>query len=220
MRSAVNRDKFEDALAGALQAFDGPSPVTAQVRHHVTRGVEADRRARLRMQLVVAVAAEEGGSTDAALDVACAVELLNESTIVHRDIEVERHVRDRRSTLWAEFGLAHGINAGDALNAIAYLHLLSDRRRDAALTVRMTRALQAASYDGTTAALVGAACELGALSAGAPAGRAVAYGALGRSCALAGQTERAVTSNVWAEADAIAAAAEIDREGRIRAMFA
>ncbi len=75
----------------------------------------------------------------------------------------------------AHFGIAHGINAGDALSALAYLQLLVDPAvdRPAEQTVAMTRALQEANYamcGGTPGALLGAACELGALAAGASLG--------------------------------------------------
>lgn len=222
MNSAASPDDLESAVVAALRRFDGQSPVTAQVHHHVARGGAPG----LLVRLVMAVAAEEGGSPGDALGVATAVELFEQSRYVHTDIEDDRRVRADRESVWSAFGLAHGINAGDALNAIAYLALLDDAAREPALTVRMTRALHDAEFalcaerarEVTTAvagddsgdALTAAACELGALSAGATPERAAAYAALARSAARSGGPA----------ADALASAADIDRTGRIRAIFA
>jgi geranylgeranyl diphosphate synthase type I len=104
--------------------------------------------------------------------------------------------------------VAHGINAGDAMCAISYLTLLhagdfvpSDRvarmmhvLHDANLAMCDGQALDIgferaelvtmsqylAMIAGKTAALFGAACELGALSAGASPERVSAYGVFGR----------------------------------------
>ena len=208
MSSAVKADSLEAALEAAIRRFDGTSPVTAQV--HSSFGYAGDSVEpvrRLRMQLVLEVVAEEGGSLDDGIDVACAVEILHNSTLVHDSVEdAER----------SPFGLAHGINAGDALCALAYLQLLDGpHRRPPEGTVEMTRALQAANFslcagqaqelafahDGSfagdaylamiagKAALFSAACELGAFVAGASCERAQAYGRLGRAYATAYQME-------------------------------
>jgi geranylgeranyl pyrophosphate synthase len=208
MSSAVKADKLEAALEAAIRRFDGTSPVTSQV--HASFGYAGDTAApaaRLRMQLVLEVVAEEDGSLEAGIDVACAVEILHNSTLVHDTVE---------DTDRSRFGLAHGINAGDALCALAYLQLLEGPpRRPPERTVEMTRALQEANFslcagqaqelafaqDGTfgadaylamiagKAALFSAACELGAFVAGASCERAQAYGRLGRAYAMAFQME-------------------------------
>jgi geranylgeranyl pyrophosphate synthase len=208
MSSAVKADNLEAALEAAIRRFDGTSPVTPQV--HAYFGYAGDAAAanpRSRMRLVLEVVAEEGGSYDAAVDVACAVEILHCSTLVHESVEDATRSR---------FGLAHGINAGDALCAMAYLQLLeSPSKRPPELTVAMTRALQEANFslcagqaqevafargaatgddaylamiDGK-AALFAVACELGAIAAGAACERAHAYGRLGRTYGRAFQME-------------------------------
>jgi geranylgeranyl pyrophosphate synthase len=210
----LKADNLEVALDAAIRRFDGTSPVTPQVHHHFGyAGIIARRLIRLRMRLVLEVVAEEGGRLDDGLDVACAVEILHDSTLVHDRIE------DR---VWARFGLAHGINAGDALCAIAYLQLLEGAsRRAPELTVRMTRALHEANFalcagqareiafedDGAIgpeaylamirgkAALFAVACELGALVAGASLERAQAYARLGRTSGVAFQMEDHVQSD-------------------------
>ncbi len=210
----VMADSLEAALEAAIRRFDGTSPVTPQVHHHFGyAGDSAGAHQRLRMQLVLEVVAEEGGGVEDGVDVACAVEILHNSTLVHDTVE---------GGVWSRFGLAHGINAGDALCAMAYLQLLEGPpRRTPEQTVLMTRALQEANFalcagqaqeiafarEGTIdpdayvamiagkAALFAVASELGALVAGAPAERARAYARLGRTSGMAFQMENHVQSD-------------------------
>lgn len=211
MSLAVKADSLEAALEAAVRRFDGTSPVTQQVHAYLgTTGDGVCANSRSRMRLVLEVVAEEGGSLDDAVDVACAVEMLHCSTLVHDSVEDPARSR---------FGLAHGINAGDALCALAYLQLLEGpARREPASTVEMTRALQAANFSLCAgqaqevafarhgaivdaaylamiegkAALFAVACELGAFAAGAACARAHAYGALGRLYGMAFQIEEHV----------------------------
>jgi len=150
------------------------------------------------------------------MDAACAIEILHNYSLVHDDIEDGDRMRHGRPTVWATHGVAHGINTGDAICAMSYLALLQSGRQSAQTTVAMTRVLHEAhlamcagqardiSFEsertvtmenylamigGKTAALFGAACELGALAAGATLDRARAYARLGRSYGLAFQIE-------------------------------
>ena len=235
----VMADSLEAALEAAIRRFDGTSPVTPQVHHHFGyAGDAAGAHQRLRMQLVLEVVAEEGGRAADALDVACAVEILHNSTLVHD--AVEDGARSR-------FGLAHGINAGDALCAMAYLQLLEGpSRRAPEVTVQMTRALheanfalcagqaqelvfersgaaEPAAYDAMIAgqaALFAVACELGALVAGAPPERTQAYARLGGTSGMATLVAAAAAGDYLAQADAIATETGIDASGRVRAFFA
>jgi geranylgeranyl diphosphate synthase type I len=201
---------LEDAVTSALGGA-GDSPIVEQVRWHFGIGSERAGKhgKRLRPHLLFLIARAEGGSFDDALDAALAVELLHNYSLVHDDIEDGDELRHGRPTVWARFGSAHGINAGDSMCALSYLTLL--RNSSCAPVERvatMTRVLHAANltmcagqaYDigfesagavtmdgyvamieGKTAALFGAACALGALSAGADETRAAAYGELGRA---------------------------------------
>ena len=75
---------LEAALEAAVRRFDGTSPVTPQVHHHFGyAGDAAGTYPRQRMQLVLEVVAEEGGAAEDGLDVASAVEILHNSTVVH-----------------------------------------------------------------------------------------------------------------------------------------
>jgi geranylgeranyl diphosphate synthase type I len=219
MRSVVAQSSFERALEAAITRYDSTAPITAMIRYHFGYASDAaDRHGkRLRPMLLLTAAQEEGGSVEAALDAACAIEILHNYSLVHDDIEDGDRLRHGRDTVWAKWGTAHGINAGDSLCAISYLALLeSDVPRPAERTVAMTRALHEANLAmcagqgrdiafeheprvtlddyvamiaGKTAALFGAACEIGALAAGAEAARARAYAQLGLAYGLGFQIE-------------------------------
>jgi geranylgeranyl diphosphate synthase type I len=215
MHSVAERDDVEAALAAAIRRFDGPSPVTGQLHHHfgyLERG--ASVAPRLRMRFALAVALAEGGNAADALDVGAAVEILYQYMLVHRDIEDGDDARDGRPAVWRRYGVAHGINAGDALCALAYLDVLtSGDRRPPERTLMMTRILQETNYAmcagratdlaydtrdhvdvaaylamiaDKTGAIYAAAARLGALEAGTGDPRAAAYGRLASAygCAL------------------------------------
>ncbi len=170
---------------------------------------------RLRPQLLLRTALEEGGPVECALDAAVAIEILHNYSLVHDDIEDGDELRHGRTTIWSRFGVPHGINAGDALCAISYLTLLHE---EAVVppnrVVEMLHVLHEAnllmcegqgldiSFEtrsivsmpqylemiaGKTGALFAASCELGALAAGTHPDRAKEYARLGRAYGLAFQ---------------------------------
>jgi geranylgeranyl diphosphate synthase type I len=164
---------------------------------------------RLRPQLLLRTALAEGGTVECALDAAVAIEILHNYSLVHDDIEDGDELRHGQTTIWARFGIPHGINAGDALCAISYLTLLHEEAvvpsnrvvemlhvlHEANLlmcegqgldimfetlpTVSMAQYLEMIA--GKTGALFAASCELGALAAGAEPARARDYARLGRA---------------------------------------
>jgi geranylgeranyl diphosphate synthase type I len=210
---------LETALERAVARFDGGSATGAQIRYHFGFGEDegATRRGkRLRSRLVFEVAEEEGAGAKEALAAACAVEIIHEFSLIHDDIEDGDRMRRGRETLWARFGAAHGINAGDALCSVAYLTLLDESPALPEQKLAMNRVLLAAHLamcngqgqdiafereprvtmedyramiGGKTAALFGAACELGALAAGTDAQRSGAYARLGEAYGIAFQIE-------------------------------
>jgi geranylgeranyl diphosphate synthase type I len=170
---------------------------------------------RLRPQLLLRTALEEGGLLECALDAAVAIEILHNYSLVHDDIEDGDELRHGRTTIWAKFGVPHGINAGDAMCAISYLALLHEEAVvPAGRVVDMLHVLHEANLRmcegqgldigfetassvtmeqylemiaGKTGALFAASCELGALAAGAPRERTKSYADLGRAYGLAFQ---------------------------------
>jgi geranylgeranyl diphosphate synthase, type I len=99
-------------------------PLDAQVGYHFGLGEAAARRGkRLRPRLVLAAAASLHAPLESALPACAAIELLHNYSLVHDDIEDGDRLRHGRETLWTKYGLAHGVNAGDAIGALAYLAL-------------------------------------------------------------------------------------------------
>ncbi|GAC1348818.1 MAG: hypothetical protein NVSMB19_00830 [Vulcanimicrobiaceae bacterium] len=187
------------------------------IRYHF--GYDAPSRAkagkRLRPQLLLRTALEEGGRLECAMDAAVAIEILHNYSLVHDDIEDGDELRHGRTTIWAQYGVPHGINAGDALCAISYLTLLheeavvpSDRvlgmlnvLHEANLRMcegqgldigfetnsHVTMPQYLEMIAGKTGALFAASCELGSLAATPDLARSRAYAALGRAYGLAFQ---------------------------------
>jgi geranylgeranyl diphosphate synthase, type I len=182
--------------------------------HFGYSGSPGRRGKRLRPLLLLRVALAEGADVEAALDAAIAIELLHNYSLVHDDIEDNDSLRHGRETLWARFGIAHGINAGDAMCSLSFLTLLRSPAQRAERLAPMVAALHAAhlsmcegqSLDiafesrdfvtmdeyrtmigGKTAALFSACCEIGALCAGSDPARGRAYASLGRAYGIAFQ---------------------------------
>jgi geranylgeranyl diphosphate synthase type I len=167
---------------------------------------------RLRPLLTLAVA-ELSGASDAAaaMPAAVAIELIHNFSLVHDEIQDEDGQRHGRPTLWARFGTAQAINAGDLLFARAHASLtqLSAQAGAACLdiltdaTERMIRGqwqdlefesrldVQPAEYldmvAGKTGALIGAAAAVGALCAGRPVVEAQKFERWGAAAGLAFQ---------------------------------
>jgi len=162
---------------------------------------------RLRPQLLLRTALEEGGNVEDALDAAISIEILHNYSLVHDDIEDGDRLRHGQTTIWAQFGIPHGINVGDGLCSLSYLTILhgtvsSDRLVEMLLvlheanlqmcegqgiditfeslpSVTMDQYLEMIS--GKTGALFSASCQLGAIAAGCASERAKAYARLGRT---------------------------------------
>ena len=194
-----------------MLAPTGASPIGEQVRYHFGIGgtTGARRGKRLRPRLLLHVALGEGGTFDGALDAALAIEYLHNYSLVHDDIEDGDQIRHGCETVWARYGIPHGVNTGDSMCAVSYLALLRnagglplDRVAVMARVLHQANLKMCAGQgydigfesapfvsmdeymamiDGKTAALFGASCELGALCAGTSAQRAAAYGDLGRA---------------------------------------
>jgi geranylgeranyl diphosphate synthase type I len=183
---------------------------------------------RLRPQLLLRTALEEGGRLENALDAAVAIEILHNYSLVHDDIEDGDALRHGRTTIWAKYGIPQGINAGDALCAISYLTLLHEEAvtppgrvvemlhvlheanllmcegqgLDIGFETRSTVSMEdyLAMIAGKTGALFAASCELGALAAGATLERAKSYASLGRAYGLAFQIRDDVLGT-WGSTD-------------------
>lgn len=169
----------------------------------------------IRPALVLAAAAALGGpaARAAAVRAAAAVELVHNFTLLHDDLMDRDTTRRHRPTAWTVFGDTDAILAGDALQALALRLLAEDPHpasvpaaaRLAACVVELCegqhadtdleqRAPDAVTLDevlamaeAKTGALLGCACALGALYAGAGAEEVAALDGFGRQAGLAFQ---------------------------------
>ncbi|MFF7334193.1 family 2 encapsulin nanocompartment cargo protein polyprenyl transferase [Streptomyces sp. NPDC090306] len=183
--------------------------------HADGRPAAANAGKALRPALVLTAAAALGGTRaqEAAVRAAAAVELVHNFTLLHDDVMDRDATRRHRPTAWAVFGDADAILAGDALQALALGLLAEDPHpASAAAVARLTacvvelcegqqidtamekRAPTEVTLDevllmaeAKTGALLGAACAIGGLYAGADPQQVDALDAFGREGGLAFQ---------------------------------
>ncbi|WP_030928971.1 family 2 encapsulin nanocompartment cargo protein polyprenyl transferase [Streptomyces sp. NRRL S-646] len=169
----------------------------------------------IRPALVLTAAAALGGpgAREAARRAAAAVELVHNFTLLHDDVMDRDTTRRHRPTAWSVFGDADAILAGDALQALAFGLLAEDPHpasgpaaaRLAACVVELCAGQHADTEmerrspgeitldevltmaEAKTGALLGCACALGALYAGASDEDVEALDAFGRQAGLAFQ---------------------------------
>lgn len=165
----------------------------------------------IRPALVLASAQALDGIPENAVRAAVAVELAHNFTLLHDDV-IDKDARRRgRSTAWTVFGVPDAIITGDAMMALALgllaedphpasaaasarlaacvVELCAGQQADCAFEQRPDVALDECLTMATakTGALLGCACALGALYAGAGPGEVDAMDAFGREAGLAFQ---------------------------------
>jgi geranylgeranyl diphosphate synthase type I len=178
--------------------------------------------------------------------VATAIELLHNFTLIHDDIQDTSLLRRHRPTVWALWGVAQAVNAGDALFALAHIALnrLTELAVPAATTVELSTALHLTTLrivegqtldlgfeerenvsadeylrmiGGKTAAICAYACWAGARVAGPDARRAAAYGAFGEALGVGFQL-RDDLLGVWGATSATGKAAADDIRRRKKSL--
>ena len=194
----------EKALDAALPAADvRPVALSQAMRWAVFGGGK-----RVRPQICLAAANAAGGCPEDAIPPACAIELLHSYTLIHDDLPAMDNDTERRGrpSVWAKFGEATAILAGDALQAWAFRLAAQAPRKAAAIVSVLGRAAVAvvegqeadlAGLEGVnglewifekkTAALFAAAAEMGALAAEAPEAIAVRLRTYGHELGMAFQ---------------------------------
>jgi geranylgeranyl diphosphate synthase type I len=146
----------------------------------------------MRPALVLLCAEAVGGHADRAIPAAVAVELAHNFSLLHDDVMDGDELRRHRPTVWAVFGTADAILAGDVLLSLAFDELARSQGDDAAhgtaarrLNAAVTELVRGQSEDcgfqnrndvglaeclemarGKTAALIACACALGGLYGG------------------------------------------------------
>jgi geranylgeranyl diphosphate synthase type I len=179
---------------------------------------------QLRPALCLLACEAAGGEAERAIPFASAVELVHNFSLVHDDVQDGDRLRHGRDTVWAVWGEAQAINAGDALLALAHLsltetthesfaaasRLLHERTleivegqvMDIAFEERTDVSLDAylAMISRKTGALFEAALALGAKAAGARGEKVAALGRCGRQLGLAFQV-RDDMLGIWGDVD-------------------
>ncbi len=215
---------LEETMRQAVAGHEAGSALYNMLRYHLG-WLDADfgpnaaaSGKRLRPVFLLLACEAQGGNWEQALPAAAAVELLHNFSLIHDDIEDGDRTRRGRATLWTLWGTAQGINAGDALFAIAYRALLGLRAtgvgpervleaqaRFTETAIHLTEGqcldiafetqavVDEATYlrmvGGKTAALLGLCCELGALIPGAAADRVEAARAFGYNLGMSFQMQ-------------------------------
>lgn len=205
-------------VEGRLRRFYAMQEYHLGWRNEDLTPADADPGKLIRPQLVLLACAAGGGDPYQALPLAAGIQLLHDFSLIHDDIEDDSAMRRGRRTLWHIWGLAHGINAGDAMFVIAHLaiHRLSERGLPAERVLSILRrfdeiilricegqyldlsfegdlSITPTDYltmiGGKTAALIAGAAELGARAAGADGATVAALADFGRAVGLAFQIE-------------------------------
>lgn len=181
---------------------------------------------RIRPMLTLLCGSAAGGDWQAALPAAAAVELVHNFSLIHDDIEDNSPLRHGRSTLWKIWGVPQAVNSGDAMFTLAHLSILRLARSCSPQTTlqavgilhntclcltqgqfldisyEQNRDIRLVDYffmiSGKTAALLSAACELGALSCGAPLPARQAFSRFGRDLGLAFQIQDDILG-IWGD---------------------
>jgi geranylgeranyl diphosphate synthase type I len=176
---------------------------------------------KLRPAIALLVSEAVCGSIEPAREAAVAIELVHNFSLVHDDIQDRSHLRRHRPTLWSLWGTAQGINAGDALFALAQLVLVRQQTRPSAdmaaalntaclrlvegqfLDLQMQEArvlptleLYEAMVARKTGALFESAGRLGAMAAGASAAEQEQYASYGLHLGVAFQEQDDILG-VW-----------------------
>ncbi|MGI5916965.1 MAG: polyprenyl synthetase family protein [Anaerolineae bacterium] len=176
----------------------------------------APRGKRLRPAMCLLACEAVSGEWRQALPAAAAIELIHNFSLLHDDIEDNSETRRHRATVWSLWGIAQGINTGDAMWALSRLavYRLSDLGHPAETVLSVARRLDETCLElctgqyldlhfeerdgvtlpeyermisGKTAALLSASLTVGALLGGAPAEVVHSYGEFGRELGLAFQ---------------------------------
>jgi geranylgeranyl diphosphate synthase type I len=193
------------------------------------RPTEVKGGKRLRPLFTLLACQAAGGRPPSALPAAAAVELIHNFSLIHDDIEDNSETRRGRATVWALWGEAQAINAGDAMFTLAHLalHRLTLRGLPAERVVDALHVLDetclALCYGqhldlafesrlevnvenyltmikGKTAALLGCAGQLGAMAATSNLELAEHYARMGEELGLAFQIQDDVLG-IWGDAN-------------------
>jgi geranylgeranyl diphosphate synthase type I len=118
----------EQSTADRLQTQD--LPLYGMIRYHLGWADEQflsasfDAGKRIRPFICLQACAAVCGDLGPALDIAAAIEILHNFTLVHDDIQDRSETRRHRPTVWSLWGESQAINAGDAMFALGQIAAL------------------------------------------------------------------------------------------------
>jgi geranylgeranyl diphosphate synthase type I len=181
----------------------------------------------LRPYVVLLACRAAGGDARQALPLAAGIQLVHDFSLIHDDIEDQSEMRRGRPAVWKLWGLAQGINAGDGLLIVAHLvlHRMAEAGVPAEIALEVIKRFDQTiltvcegqfldlSYENNlsineadylsmisrkTAALVAAACGLGAIVGGADAAMSTALFDFGQNLGLAFQIQDDILG-IWGD---------------------
>jgi geranylgeranyl diphosphate synthase type I len=214
---------------------DSPPAFFGMMQYHLGwtddqfRPVQMNAGKRLRPVFTLLACQASGGSPPDALPAAAAVELIHNFSLIHDDIQDRSDTRRGRATVWALWGEAQAINAGDTMFTLAHLalHRLTERGLPAERVIAACRSLDEANLalcrgqhldldfetrlavnvdayltmiQGKTAALLGCSGQLGALVASPDRALAERYHHIGEELGLAFQIQDDLLG-IWGQAE-------------------
>jgi geranylgeranyl diphosphate synthase type I len=95
-------------------------------KYHLGIGDDFSKQGkRIRPLLTLLCCAGTGTEWQKALPAAVSIELIHNFSLIHDDIEDNGLTRRGKDTVWVKWGLAHGLNAGDAMFTSAFKVLLT-----------------------------------------------------------------------------------------------
>lgn len=224
------------AASAALRSRQFDLPLYDLLRYHLgylnadLLPERVDPGKRMRSKLCAYSCLAAGGALERAVPVAAAIELLHNFTLIHDDIQDRSLLRRHRPTIWARWGEAQAINAGDAMFVLSHLALngLAGEGVDSGTILALSNALHlttlrivegqtldlgyehrsdvtAGEYlemiGGKTAAICRFAAWAGALVAGADEERVERFGEFGQALGIGFQL-RDDMLGIWASAEA------------------
>jgi len=119
--------QIEEALASSLPAeWDVPEPLRESMSYSLMNGGK-----RVRPLLVLAAAEALGGTHEAAMPVACAIEMIHTYSLIHDDLPAMDNDEYRRGKLTNHkvYGEATAILAGDGLLTHAFYSIVQSHRK-------------------------------------------------------------------------------------------
>jgi geranylgeranyl diphosphate synthase type I len=229
---------YLDAIENELHHVLGvPNPALAPLYHMMQyhlgwldeqqQPVKASRGKRLRPLLCLLACQAAGADWRTALPAAASLELIHNFSLIHDDIEDNSATRRHRPTVWKLWGLAQGINTGDAMWALARSALqrlatnslvplvileIYTRVDDACrqlchgqyldLAFETSPNVSLADYEqmitGKTAALIAACTAIGAVVAGVAPNKVMHYYSFGLELGLAFQIQDDILG-IWGD---------------------